>query len=227
LKQIRPGIVARIRDPKSRILFDMPRIDDYLSARQLARDKLAVESFEILLGRSGFEPAEGRAFRIPFLNRIYRLGYPEFEFSDMAADAKDVPLQEQIIILHYLLADSPDMPGGDWVAYREVPGATFYFSAFAQRALEPLKKVFGQNLTGFRAAAAQLNAAPVEFGDAACEFQVLPKVPIRLILHSGDEEFPAEANILFDRSIGRQLSPEDIAWLAGMLVYRLILLSKS
>ena len=205
----------------------MPRIDDYLSARQLAKDKLAADAYELLLTRSGFEPAEGRALRIPFLNRIYRLVYPEFEFTDVAAEDKDVPLQEQIIILHYLLADSHGMPSGDWVAYREIPGATFYFSAFAKRALEPLKKVFGQNLTGFKAAAARLSGAPVGFGDAAYEFQVLPKVPIRLILHSGDEEFPAEANILFDRSIGWQLSPEDIAWLAGMLVYRLIALSKS
>jgi len=205
----------------------MPRIDDYLSARQLAREKLAAEPYELLLSRSGFEPAQGQSFRIPFLNRTYRLAYPRFEFTDMAAPDKDVPLQEQIIILHYLSADSRGMLSGDWVAYRELPGATFYFSAFAKRALEPLKKVFGQNLAGFRAAAARLHGVPVEFGDAADEFQVLPKVPIRLILHSGDEEFPAEANILFDRNIGRQLSPEDIAWLAGMLVYRLIALSKS
>ena len=51
-------------------------------------------------------------------------------------------------------------------------------------------------------------------------------MPVRLILHAGDEEFPAEANILFDRSIGRMLSPEDVAWMAGMLVYRLIALSR-
>jgi hypothetical protein len=50
-------------------------------------------------------------------------------------------------------------------------------------------------------------------------------VPVRIILYAGDAEFAPEANILFDRSIGGMLSPEDIAWLAGMLVYRLIGLS--
>jgi hypothetical protein len=49
---------------------------------------------------------------------------------------------------------------------------------------------------------------------------------MRLILHAGDEEFPAEATILFDRSIARILSAEDIAWLAGMLVYRLMSISR-
>jgi hypothetical protein len=52
-------------------------------------------------------------------------------------------------------------------------------------------------------------------------------VPLQLVLYVGDEEFPAEANILFDHSVGEILSPEDIAWLAGMLVYRLIAISKS
>jgi hypothetical protein len=204
----------------------MPRIDDYLSARQLARDKLAGEAYEAVLARSGFEPAEGSALCIPFLNRIYRVGYPAFEFVDTAAQDKDVPLQEQILILHYLLADMPGMPSGDWVAYREIPGATFYNAAFGKRALEPLKKVFGLNLVGFQAASARLNGVPVAFGDVASDFRVLPKVPIRIILHGGDEEFPPEATILFDRSIGGLLSPEDIAWLAGMIVYRLIALSK-
>jgi len=54
----------------------------------------------------------------------------------------------------------------------------------------------------------------------------LPNVPVRLILWAGDDEFPAAANILFDQNIGGILSPEDIAWLSGMLVYRLIALSK-
>jgi hypothetical protein len=122
----------------------MPRIDDYIAACRLARDKLAVEPYKSLLARSGFEPAEGGALRIPFLNRVYRLSYPDLEFADAGAEAKEVPLQEQVLILHYLQADPPVMVSGEWVAYREIPGATFYFGAFVKRAVDPLKKAFGQ-----------------------------------------------------------------------------------
>jgi hypothetical protein len=45
-------------------------------------------------------------------------------------------------------------------------------------------------------------------------------------LWEGNAEFPSEANILFDETIGDILSPEDVAWLAGMLVYRLTALSR-
>jgi len=62
--------------------------------------------------------------------------------------------------------------------------------------------------------------------DVGFEFKVFPKVPLQLILWEGDDEFPPEASILFDETIGEILSPEDVAWLSGMLVYRLIALSR-
>jgi hypothetical protein len=92
---------------------------------------------------------------------------------------------------------------------------------FVKRAIEPLKNVFGQNLPGFTKAAPQLSGKAISHGDAAFEFHIFPKVPVQVIIWEGDE-FPPEANILFDKTISKILSPEDIAWLSGMLVYRLI-----
>ena len=86
--------------------------------------------------------------------------------------------------------------------------------------------MFGQNVEGLKIAADLLNAVPIETGDAGFEFRIFPNVTLQMILWIGDDEFPAEANILFDQSIGDILSPEDVAWLAGMVVYRLISLSR-
>ena len=89
-----------------------------------------------------------------------------------------------------------------------------------------LKKIFGQNIAGFSLASEKLHAKKIENGDAGFEFNVLPAVSLQLIIWTGDEEFPAEAGILFDKTIGRILSPEDVAWLAGMVVYRLMALAR-
>jgi hypothetical protein len=204
----------------------MPRIDDYINARKLAVEKLSPESFEKIAQRSGFEPSDGPSLHIPFLDRTYLVSYPHFEFEDQADNQKEIPLQEQVLILHYLMAaETPDLTG-KWVSYREIPGASFYFGAFVKRAVDPLKKVFGQNISGFCQAAEKLQARKIENGDAGFEFPMFPAVPLQLILWEGDNDFPAEANILFDKTIGRMLSPEDVAWLAGMVVYRLIALSR-
>ena len=205
----------------------MARIDDYINARKIAIEALSEHALADISERSGFQQEDENCLRVPFLNRVFRVHYPDFEFSDHADADIEIPIQEQILVLHYMLSPGVHPLSGQWVAYREIPGASFYFSAFVKRAIDPLKNVFGQNLTGLSKAAALLNGRSIEPGDVGFEFNVLPNVPLQLILYTADEEFPAEANILFDRTIGEVLSPEDIAWLAGMLVYRLIAISKS
>lgn len=203
----------------------MARVDDYIAAKKLAVEKLASEPLEAIAARGGFEKTAGGGFHVPFLGRTYRVSYPEFDFGLLEDPKKEVPIQEQVLILHYLMAPL-ETSSGNWVAYREIPGATFYFSAFVKRAVDPLKKMFGSDVTLLQKPAEILGGIPIDAGDAGYEFQLFPRVPIQLVLWEGDEEFPAEANILFDDSIGSLLSPEDIAWLAGMLVYRLMGLAR-
>lgn len=203
----------------------MPRIDDYYNAAKIATEALAQESPKEILRRSGLD-ADADWIRVPFLNRTYRIGIPGFAFSDTASEPKDIPIQEQVLILHYLLAGGIQFPTGNWIAYREIQGASFYFSAFVKRAIDPLKKTFGANILGLVNAAERLGGLTISAGDAGFEFRVLPRIPIQLILWEGDAEFPPEANILFDETIGDILSPEDVAWLAGMLVYRLMALNR-
>lgn len=204
----------------------MARVDDYRQARALSIEKLASEPLKEIARRSGFEAVDGKALRIPFLDRSYRVDYPEFAFSDQQETEREVPLQEQVLILHYLEAAGPVQPSGRWIAYREIPGAAFYFGAFVKRAISPLKNVFGEQVAELTRPAEMLGAAKIEEGDAGFEFDLFPHLPLRLIVWSGDEDFPPEASILFDESAGRLLSPEDAAWAASLLVYRLIGLSK-
>ncbi|MFZ3044894.1 MAG: DUF3786 domain-containing protein [Desulfatirhabdiaceae bacterium] len=201
----------------------MPRIDDYIAARNRAVEALATKNIDAIAKRSGFDQINDISMRIPFLNRTYCVSYPHFVFTDTDSDAP-IPLQEQVLILHYLMGNGPEWLKGQWVAYREIQGAQFYYSAFIKRAVDPLKKTFGQSVQPLIGAAGKLNGRPIEAGDAGFEFLIFPKTPVQLIVYQGDDEFPAEASILFDASIGEILSPEDIAWMAGMLVYRLMAL---
>lgn len=205
----------------------MPRIDDYRQARALSVEKLGADSLEAIACRSGFGTVDDQGLHVPFLDRVYRVGYPDFQFTDTAEPEREVPLQEQVLILHYLEADAPTQPSGSWIAYREIPGATFYFGAFVKRAIAPLKHVFGHQVGGLSRPAESLGGKKIAEGDAGYEFLVFPHLPLRLILWGGDEEFSPEAAILFDNNAGSLLSPEDAAWAASLLVYRLIGLSKS
>lgn len=205
----------------------MARVDDYKNAKKIALETLLTYSFNDMANQSGFDALEDSVLKVPFLNREFRLSYPDFIFKDISDVDKEVPIQEQVLILHYLMAESANTPTGNWVSYREIPGASFYYSAFTKRAIDPLKKVFGDNISALKEASLSLNGSPVDIGDAGFDFRVFPRAPVRMIVWHGDDEFPSEANILFDETIGKMLSPEDIAWMAGMLVYRLISISKT
>lgn len=203
----------------------MARIDDFQQARALAVQELAKEDPVELSGRSGFDWRSDSFFHVPFLTRTYSVAYPSFEFTDVADPSAQVPLQEQVLLLHYMQGARPLLKK-HWIAYREIPGAGFYFGAFVKRAVDPLKKAFGENVAAFKKAAAKLDGVALETGSAGFQLNALPFAPLQMIVHEGDDEFPAAANILFDASVGEYLSPEDAAWLASLAVYRLMALAR-
>jgi Domain of unknown function (DUF3786) len=204
----------------------MARVDDYKAAYALAVKELAKQPFAEISTRTGLECLSDKRFELQFLDRKYGIYYPDFRFEDLEGPDREIPLQEQVLILHYMVGADPHRVPGDMIAYREIPGASFYFGPFVKRAVNPLKEVFGHDIESFQRTCETLDGTPIDAGDAAYQFQVFPQVCLQYILWEGDEEFDAEANILFNESTGDCLSPEDAAWLAGMVVYRLMALSR-
>ena len=117
----------------------MARVDDYQQARDLAAKILDGEPLETIARRSGLKPLGQEILQAPFLGRNYQITHPGCAFADVADPSASVPLQEQVLILHYLQRCQPRL-SGHWIAYPGVPGAGFYFGAFVKRAVEPLKK---------------------------------------------------------------------------------------
>jgi len=201
----------------------MARIDDYRKAAQLGRDALEGKKPRGIAGRSGASfQAEGEdrgTLLLPFLNRAVALSWPELEMRFKDTD-EEVPLQQQVLILHYLNGAQGAEVKGEWVAYQEVPDGKFYLDAFLRRAKIPLVNAFGKQPDKLLSVAGEVyGAKPFDHGDCSVVVQAFPRVPVALILWEGDDEFPPEGNLLFDRSISKILSAEDIAWLAGMIIY--------
>ena len=205
----------------------MARIDDYRAAYALAVEDLSAQPYTEISARTGLSCLDSNRFQIQFLDRKYGISYPDFRFEDQDAPDSEIPLQEQVLILHYMVGADPDRIPGDMIAYREIPGASFYFGPFVKRAINPLKEVFGRDIDAFHQTCVLLGGTPIDAGDAGYRFQAFPQLALHYILWEGDEEFDAEANILFNESTGDCLSPEDAAWLAGMVVYRLMSLNRS
>ncbi len=204
----------------------MPRIDDYKKAFELAKEELQPMNPKRVADQSGsifeVDDSHGERLRLRFLNKEVTIRWPEIEFL-APQDGKEIPIQEQVLILHYLLGCPGSKFEGEWIAYQEIPDGRFYLDAFVRRAKEPMLKAFGERPELLVDLAERLyDAKPFDQGDCSVVVQAFPKVPVALVIWRGDEEFPPDGNILFDRSISEILSAEDVAWLAGMIIYPLM-----
>jgi hypothetical protein len=202
----------------------MPRIDDYKAAIALAAAELKPLNPKRLADRSRSEyiVADAQeAVIVSYFGQGRRVAWPEISVAPVTGETP-IPLTEQILILHYLLKTSGEPLSGQSIDFRQVPEGSFYWSAFVSRAKKPLLETFGSDPRFYLEVAARLGGEPLDLGDAAARFAAFPLVPVTHVLWRGDEEFPPEANILFDETISRHLPTEDIAALAGASVYRLM-----
>jgi hypothetical protein len=202
----------------------MPRVDDFKNTLVIARGEFEKKDPKIMAQNSGavyqVEPT-GAVLVLPFMNREIKITWPEGEVI-ISKGTKELSLQEQGLTLHYLIQASGAPLTNTWITFREIPSGEFYYSAFAKRAKDPLVQTFGNNPGLLMELGTGLGGIKREEGDASLCFQVFPRIPVCLILWSEDEEFPPDGNLLFDASISKYLSAEDIAVLSGLVVYPLI-----
>jgi len=207
----------------------MPRIDDYNQALALVKEQLSDKNPDHLARVSGADMIRDKGgsslLSFSFLNQEMRITWPDLKVLS-GKTGEEISLQQQILLLHYLhgaWSSNGAEPTGDWVSFQEVPDGRFYLDAFHRRAKNPLVQTFGETPERLVKLASQAyGARTLDQGDASVLVQALPRINVALILWKGDDEFPPEGNILFDRNIVGMLSAEDIAWLAGMVVYPLI-----
>ncbi len=126
-----------------------------------------------------------------------------------------------ILMLHYLATADGMRPADRWVSFRELPDGLFYAQAFAGHAEGLLAEKFGVAPDRFRRRCEELGGSPLNLADASFRFQALPRLAMAALLWEGDEEFPAQARILFDASAGHYLPTEDLSGMGDWLAHRL------
>lgn len=206
----------------------MARVDDYRNAADMTRQELVTRDPDLLAEVSGADihrEEDQTHLSLDFLGGRIRIPWPEL-VPVWVEGQKEVPIQQQVLLLHYLAGAwrSNGTPlTGEWIAFQDVPDGRFYLDAFQRRAKLPLLQAFGEQPELLEEMARKAyGAEAIELGDTSVAVPVLPRIRIALVLWAGDDEFPPEGNLLFDRNIVSILSAEDIAWVSGMVVYPLM-----
>jgi hypothetical protein len=149
-------------------------------------------------------------------------GHADYARAVHADFAPAAPITTCIVLLHYLIYADATPVQGDWIAFRELPDGMMYDSAFQGRGPLALLRAFGHDVAGLCRVARVLGGTKLDFGDAAYCFWAFPRLPLAVVLHEGDDEFPPALSLLYDRAAGHYLPTEDLASIGGMLTGRLL-----
>ncbi len=199
---------------------EIPNRSNYEQALKVAFEIFDRKDPGRLTDKSGAELI-GRSVIVPHLNRSISLNLDTHHIA-IRETAEEAPIWIQILLLHYINNADGRHPTGKLKHFREFKEGQFYEPAFNRGTKEVLIQVFGSKPEMMKQAGLHLNAKIVGNADVGLELKYFPFLPITCLLWLGDDDFPAEASVLFDETAELFFSAEDMAVAGQMAVLELV-----
>ena len=192
----------------------------YSIAEKKAIEELALVDPAVAAAGKGVDfDGAGSVFRVPFLGETLSVSFPSGAI--VARDGR-VSGAAAILTLHYLIYHGEPLRADGWLAYRDMPGARHFASAFEAMAENRIASHFGARAIDFELAARSLGGEPGEVGDLSFLIPVLPRVPLLVVFWPACEEGVGSARVLFMPSAPYYFHSEDLAALGVVAAERLI-----
>jgi len=197
---------------------------NYMAALQLARARMqALDPAES--ARLAGARYDGEHIHLTYIGREFSVDSKE-GLVYLCGEKYESPVDE-ILILHYLAGASGLPVRGERLSFRQLPGGEIYAGPFLARTVQPMVRCFAARPEVLVRAALALGGRKEEMGHHSVALDALPRVPLTLVLWQGDDEVPAQGNILFDATAPTYLCTEDLVVLAAQTVYALMGLARS
>ena len=171
-----------------------------------------------------FEPNDqaGR-FTLVFLNRSYIIDLDKKQiYPEDASPDEPASFIEQLSILAYLIGAKDILLHNKLVKAETLASGEFFFRGPHQMPTDQLAEAFGEHPEKLYRAAESFNAVKRDYGDTSVEILILPRLPVTIVIWSGDDEFEARASILFDQTADEQLALDALGAAVNFTVSSLI-----
>jgi hypothetical protein len=159
-------------------------------------------------------------FEVRLLGETYFVEYPGGTVTNGKNEEFD-NYSVKIFILRYLMNAKGKEKTDQWVSFKEFPDGPLYYANFHKRCLQVFAQIGNERPDSLKAYMNALGGSPFGKGDLSWQFTVVPGVDIVWILWFGDDEFEAEAQILFEKSLIEVFNIKDLAILGDVLMISL------
>ena len=187
--------------------YDQWRID--WQSRFLSMDP------EKLLRKLPFLSVSNNRLLIPYFNQFCAIRLTDGVIEPPPAWGK-LSLMDEMNI-YTLLWFSKEHAGltGDWQPFEQLKNASPFGPAFRKGNLAPFAGTFSGHAAALRQALLSFGGRKLSTGDVGYQIEVFPCIPLRVLFWEGDEEFSAQANLLFDRSATDFIHVESLVSIAS------------
>ncbi len=161
---------------------------------------------------------------ITLLNTEYVVNLPDKQIFSVQSGPPPTPAEflEQLCLLAYLI-NAQDLPlANKLVGPENLPSGQFFFRGLHSLPTERLEETFGKSPERLYQLAEQFDAKRCEFGDVSIELNILPRIPLTIVIWRSDEEFGARASILFDQTAASHLPLDALAAAVNLTVEALV-----
>lgn len=184
--------------------------------------QLAAVDFESVKETLGTETDGGRML-VSFFNQEYLVS------GDGISDASgNRPGYGVCVILAKYILLCPDRSHYDpeWVSFKDFKKVSHFTNVkfFASDTEQAIAEYFSGRLNPLAKASEKLGGFPCDMEmsyDLSVQFHALPRISLLLLFNDGDEEFPAQCTVLFEKHAEYYLDPESLAMSGSSLARRL------
>jgi hypothetical protein len=136
------------------------------------------------------------------LNTQYKVDLSDKKVYSVPEDSPEQPAKflEELCLLAYLI-NAKDLPLTNKLVKAEaLPAGQFFFRGLHALPTKKLEEAFGANPELLLKISQRFDAKKREFGDASITLNVLPRLPLTIVIWRRCEEFEARASILFEQN---------------------------
>ena len=108
-----------------------------------------------------------------------------------------------------------------WVPFEQLKGARPFAPAFQKHCIETFAAIFSGHLKELENAFLNLGGTKLPYSDMGYQIHAFSCIPVQFLFWDKDEEFPAQANILFDKSAVNFIHVESIVTISSIGIQRL------
>ena len=203
-----------------------PQINKLAPVVKEAQAKLRKIDRAEVAERSGATIDRDGNLRVEFLRREYVIDHAEWTVTRANDGATPLSLMQSLILTYLYMSDGTP-PIDRWLGFRELPNGLFYAQAFQGYTGVELVRDLNGDVATFKKASEKLQGTALAIGDAGYVFHVLPRLKLAVVLWAGDDEFPAQAQVLFQETAPHYLMTDGLAIVGSLLIGQIVKASQA